>query len=311
MLTAADRKLFDHASSHHSVFSIAEADAAGLTESQIRLRAAHLWERLYDGVFRIPGAAATWKGELRAAVLAAGPGSAISHRSAAALYELPGGRDNLIELSTPRWNRTFRRGLVVHESRRLGLEDMREVDGITVTTPDLLLLHLAATRPVPDFLEMVIHAARRRRLITYASARQTFDRHARRGLGGTRALRAALDRWDPTAAPTESEMETRLLHTIRARGLPDPVLQYEVRDNSDRFLARVDAAYPDARIAIEYDSKQEHSDEFQLARDARRRNALAAVGYLTLSVRHGDLERGGATFCRQIERILRERRQPA
>jgi len=166
-------------------------------------------------------------------------------------------------------------------------------------------------KPVPEYLEMVIHAARRQRLVTYESARQTFDRHARRGLRGTRALRAVLDQWDPTAAATESEMETRLLHAMPAHGLPDPVVQFEVRDRSDHLIARVDAAYPDARIAIEYDSKQEHSDEFQLARDARRRNALAAVGFVTISVRHGDLNRGGDDFCRHIKRILRERRQPA
>ena len=44
---------------------------------------------------------------------------------------------------------------------------------------------------------MLIHAARRRRLITYESTRRTFERHGRRGVSGTAAMRIALERWDP------------------------------------------------------------------------------------------------------------------
>ena len=106
-------------------------------------------------------------------------------------------------------------------------------------------------------------------------------------------MRMALEQWDPTQRPTDSEMETKLLQAIRAHDLAEPVLQFEVRDGRGSLVGRVDAAYPDALLALEYDSKQEHSDEFQLAHDARRRNALTALGYHTLSARHADLERGG------------------
>jgi very-short-patch-repair endonuclease len=152
---------------------------------------------------------------------------------------------------------------------------------------------------------MVVQSARRRRLLTYESTREVFDRHARRGLKGVKALRIVLDRWDPDGRPTESEMETILLQTLRRNGLPEPVLQHEVRDDQDHLVARTDAAYPSALIAIEYDSKQEHSDEFQLERDARRRNALQANGYAVLSARHADLQAGGGELCEQIARIMR------
>jgi very-short-patch-repair endonuclease len=307
MLTPADHALFAFARSHDSVFSTADASASGLTEPQIRFRALHFWERLHDGVFRVPGSAPSWRGDLRAAIMAAGDGAAISHRSAAALYDLPSGRRDLIELTCRRWERSVRPGLVVHESRRLDSEDVQLVDGISTTTPELLLLHLAALRPFENYVEMMIHAARRKRLITYESTLRTFDRHARRGLKGTRAVRTALERWNPTQATTESEMETMLLQAIRSRGLPDPVLQFEVRDIRGALIGRVDAAYPTSLLAIEYDSMQEHSDEFQLARDARRRNRLAAMGYLTLSARHADLRSGGAQLCEQIDAITRRR----
>ena len=305
MLTAADHALFTQAAAHHSVFTLADAVAAGLSERQIRARAGAHWVRLHDGVFRVPGAAPSWHGDLRAAVVAAGDGAAISHRSGAALYGMPGASRKLIELTCLRWERVRRAGLVVHENRRLEPEDIREVDGIPTTAPELLILHLAGMRPSVDFVEMLIHAARRKRLITYESTRSMFDRHARRGVHGTRVLRAALERWDPAQRPTDSEMETMLLQALRDHALPRPVLQFEIRDMRGAFVARVDGAYPDKLLALEYDSKQEHSDEFQLARDARRRNALAALGYRTLSARHVDLKTGGGELCRQIRTILR------
>ena len=304
MLTAADRKLFANAASHDSVFDLADAKAAGLTDDQIRHRAAGFWERVHEGVFRVPGAAPAWRGDVRAAVLAAGDGAAASHRSAAAFDELPGGRRDLVEVCV-RWDRARRPGVVVHESRRLDPDDIRLVDGIAATTPERTILDLAFLYPSPEFLEKVIHAARRKQLVTYESTRATFDRHARRGLRGVRALRVALDRWERESRPTDSDPETLLLQILREQGLPEPIVQFEIRDERGALVARVDAAYPDARIAIEYDSKQEHSNEFQLAKDARRRNALAAVGYVTLAARWADLQQGGQTFCAHLDAALR------
>jgi very-short-patch-repair endonuclease len=138
-----------------------------------------------------------------------------------------------------------------------------------------------------------------------------FDRHARRGLKGVSALRETLERWDPESRPTDSEMETLLLQALRRSGLPEPVIQHEVVDRAGCFVARADAAYPDSYIAIEYDSKQEHSDEFQIASDARRRNRMQAAGYAVLSARHADLKAGGTELCDQIAAMMRRTAEPA
>jgi very-short-patch-repair endonuclease len=201
--------------------------------------------------------------------------------------------------------------LVVHESRRLDARDLRIVDNIQFTSPERVVLDLASIFPRADYLERVIQAARRKRLITYSSTKDMFDRHARRGLKGVSALREVLERWDPQSRPTESDMETLLLQTLRNHCLPEPVVQFEVRDSGHHLIARTDAAFPKARLAIEYDSDQEHSDEFQIVRDAKRRNALQAAGYVVLSVRRGDLRSGGGEFCAQIRTILRRTTEPA
>ena len=80
----------------------------------------------------------------------------------------------------------------------------------------------------------------------------------------------------------ESVMETRLLQVLRASGLPAPVVQYEVWDGG-LFVARVDAAYPDARIAIEYDSDEFHSGRLATKRDRDRRHRLIGAGWLPIA----------------------------
>ena len=155
----------------------------------------------------------------------------------------------------------------------------------------------------------MIQAARRKRLITYESTRAVFDRHARRGLKGVRALREALERWDPASRPTESEMETLLLQALRATGLPEPVMQFEVLDDAGGFVARADAAYP-TRIAIEYDSKQEHSDEFQIATRTSSPQQVQRHGYVVF-VRATPISSSAAPDLRRDQRDDARKREPA
>ena len=234
-----DRTLAETAASQDGVFTIGDARLAGLRPDQIERRVGRAWSPVYEGVYRVAGAPASWRSDLRAAAFAAGAGAAISHRSAGALYELPGGRRGLIELTCIRWKRTTCPGLVVHESTRLDPIDIQLLDGMPVTRPERTILDLASHFPAANYLDLVVQAARRKRLVTYESTREMFDRNARRGLKGVRALRETLERWDPESRPTESEMETLLLRTLRENGLPDPVVQYDVHDSCGPIRRRV------------------------------------------------------------------------
>jgi hypothetical protein len=305
VFTEADRALAELAATQHSVFTRADADDCGLTDDQIQHRVTNFWMTIHEGVYRLPGSPNSWKASLLAACRAASPPAAISHRSAGALYEVPGGWRHLIELTCRRWKRVQHPGLVVHEQTRIDERDIGEVDGIPVMKAEMVVLQLAGLRPNPRYVEGVIHAARRKRLITYESTREVFDRHARRGVRGVRVMRAVLDAWDPSQQPTESEMETRLLQVFSDGGFPRPVPQFEILDRNGGFVARVDVALPDLRIAIEYDSMQEHSDEFQLTRDAQRRNRVVAAGWRVLSARHGDLTNGGADLLDAVAQTAR------
>ncbi len=65
--------------------------------------------------------------------------------------------------------------------------------------------------------------------------------------------------------------------------------QYEVRC-AGRFLARVDFAWPECRLALEYDGAW-HGAPDQLPRDRRRLNGLTAADWRVHFVTKNDLRR--------------------
>lgn len=87
----------------------------------------------------------------------------------------------------------------------------------------------------------------------------------------------------------ESPQETRLRLVIARAGLPAPVAQYRVTKNG-RFVARVDFAYPERRLAIEYEGLW-HGEAQQVVRDRRRLNRLLEAGWRVLFVTAEDLRR--------------------
>ena len=90
---------------------------------------------------------------------------------------------------------------------------------------------------------------------------------------------------------------------LRRHGLPLPEFQYEVRVGA-RFVARVDAAYPRHRVAVEYDSFEHHTGRAALVRDSRRRNALAGIGWSVIAVTAADITGGGDHVVAMIRSAL-------
>src|SRR5262249_34074166 len=145
MYCSADARLLSFAADHHAVFRGAHARVCGLSEKQIARRIGlGLWHRLYDDVYVAAGAPLTWKAALLAACWAGGFRAAASHRSAAALWELAGGRTTLVEITGPRWRRAQHDALVVHETKVLDGVDIAEVEGIPVTALERTLLDRGA-----------------------------------------------------------------------------------------------------------------------------------------------------------------------
>jgi very-short-patch-repair endonuclease len=302
---AAMGELHEYAARRDGVFCLADARSFDLTDAQIRRQREREWRTLFDGVYIYAGAPLTPRALLRAACLAAAPNAAVSHRSGAFIYEVPGGRADLAELTSFRWLRCTQPGLIVHESNRIDPVDIRLIDGIPVMRPERVLIELASIYRSPDFIETVLHAMRRKRLVTYDSTVATFQRLAKRGRGGIRVTRTVLERWDPNLKATESPPETALFQILRSAALGTSVVpQFEILDEKGVFVARPDVALPERKIAVEYDSDQEHTDEISLARDNARRNRLMAHGWIVVIARRADVRSGGAHVIAAIRAHL-------
>ena len=74
-------------------------------------------------------------------------------------------------------------------------------------------------------------------------------------------------------------------------GLPEPVPQHEIRHRG-RLAARVDLAYPDLRIAVEFDSERWHGGRRRREADLDRRNRLTELGWEMVHVGWSELEAG-------------------
>ena len=97
-----------------------------------------------------------------AAVMACGPGAALSHRSAAALLGLRPGSGR-IEVTVPAVCRQVS-GVRIYRSRMLDPRDFTVVDGIPVTSVARTLLDLSAVVR-PNDLELAIDRAERSGLL--------------------------------------------------------------------------------------------------------------------------------------------------
>jgi hypothetical protein len=85
----------------------------------------------------------------------------------------------------------------------------------------------------------------------------------------------------------ESPQETRLRLLLARAGLPAPVAQHRIFDDAG-FVARADFAYPDLRLAIEYDGLW-HGERTAFLADRSRLNRLTAAGWVVLHVTADDL----------------------
>jgi hypothetical protein len=86
-------------------------------------------------------------------------------------------------------------------------------------------------------------------------------------------------------------METRLRMLLVLAGLPEPVVNHPIRDESGRVVYRLDLSYPEWRIAVEYDGRQHADSTHQWRWDVRRREELEGDGWRLVVVLGTDLYR--------------------
>jgi hypothetical protein len=244
---------------------------------------------VHPAVYRVVGAPVSHEQRLLAAVLAAGPGGAASHRSAAWLWGMYD-HDDTVEISVPRPRLPRLKGVVVHRSRDIEPSHVATRRHVPATNPLLTLLDLGAVLPpwlVEDALDRALVAG----LVTILSVEAAYERFARPGRRGGGVLRRILDERALGADRPDGLLEPRMASLLHRHGLPPAAFQHEVRDAEGRFVARVDFAYPDLRLAIEVDGFETHASPEALQRDLDRQNALVGLGWTVLRFTWADVVR--------------------
>src|SRR3954447_25592777 len=219
-----DRTVADLARAHHGLFHAGHLRELGVTKAirEQRLHAGR-WERVADGVYRINGAPATWRSEILTACWAGGDRALASHRSAAALWDLPGGTRAYAEILAPRWRRTRTPALVVHESKLLTSDDVDAVDAIPVTTIERTIFDLAR-RNTYSGVDILVDSALRRRLTTLCRLTAACERLATKGRPGAARFRTVIGTRVEEAGIPESPPERLLARAFVGQGLPEPVM---------------------------------------------------------------------------------------
>ncbi len=288
----------------HGVFTRGQAIRCDASDGCIRWRLdVGRWERLYPKIYRLAGTPRTWQQRALAASLYMGPDAPVSHRAAAAMRRLAGRKQAEVELTVPR-NRKRKRlnQIIIHWLEEpIPPDDITTMDGIPVTTPARTLLDLLTVEP-ESVVERALDDAVRRRLVTLRFLDSWLQDPRRKRHRGWRAMRGLVDaRLD--AGITESHLEDDVLRMLRAARLPDPQLQYILRDG-DRFIARLDFAYPEQRVAIEADGFRYHGDRQAFDEDRARANAVQSMGWLVLRVTAKHLEQDREAVAAWVRRAL-------
>ncbi|HEX6382422.1 MAG TPA: DUF559 domain-containing protein [Acidimicrobiia bacterium] len=128
----------------------------------------------------------------------------------------------------------------------------------------------------PDKVEDALDAGLRwPALFSVAAVEAMLNQLAGRGRSGTGVLRKVLDERLFGDAIEDSELEKRMGKLLKRAGLPKAVFHYVVQTPAGLFLAEVDFAYPEIKLAIEVDGFDAHGTPRAMAKDFVRQNGLA------------------------------------
>lgn len=214
------------AARQHSVFGLADLDAAGVTRSmRTRWLANGLILKVGPHSYRFSSVTLSWPGKLAAGLIDLGPRADVGGRSAAALLGLDGFVRNRCEFLVPReFRRRTTNGLVVSTRRPLVRTDICRVEGLRCLTAEGLILESPLFDFSADETENAIDSAIRLRLTTERRLCERVEAELCVSVNGSRAVVDAL-----VDAGGESKLERAFLRLLRSAGLPRPRLQVVFR----------------------------------------------------------------------------------
>jgi hypothetical protein len=246
------------------------------------------WRRLFHGVYVHRDVEVTHELRARAARLLL-PDGVVTGRSAAVLWgvDLVAATDD-VELTLPPTAHACRvRGLRVRRAVLPREHRWRRGD-IPVTTPEATAVRLAGLLIGDDAVCAVDQM-----IATGVVDLEPIRRLAAEGRGpGAARARRVCALADGLAG---SPQETRVRLLIGRSQLPMPIAQYWVKDAG--AAARVDFAWPEQKLALEYDGLW-HAAPGQFAKDRARLNRLREAGWRVVFVTARDLHHPAELIAR-------------
>lgn len=237
----------------------------------------------------------------------------LSHVSALPTYHAPLWD---LDLRTVHGTRTDGRagrreaGVTQHRGQLLP-EDVEVHDGFRVTSPTKTVLDLSTTVDVEHGL-VVANDLAHRGLVTEAGLRARYEQEGdadMRQWPGSLATITVLALLDPAL---ESVGESRTAYLCHAFGLPRPQSQVQVRDGSDRVVARVDFAWPELGVFLEFDGRVKYGEGGDVVWREKQREDLVRelTGWRCIRLTWADLLEPERT-AQRIRTVLQAARRAA
>lgn len=259
-----------------------------------------LYTQIYPGIYVPPNAAVSARDRAQAAWLWSKRRGIVAGLSAAAMRGA-----KYIDQSEPAElihdNRRPPKNLVVWTERVLPNE-LATMNAMRVTTP---------ARTASDLgrhVESRTAAVQRLDALANATGLKDVDVEAviaeHPGARGLPRLRTVLPLMDSGA---ESPRETLARLALIDAGLPVPRTQVRIFDEYGQFVARVDMAYEEFKVGIEYDGPQHWTDPGVRQRDIDKQFVLSQLGWLIIRVSRDLLRYRRATYVARVEGALRSR----
>ena len=230
------------------------------------------------------------------------PDATFSHRTAVLLYRQPLLRARrIIDVTVePPQNPPRRQGAQGYE-RELPPGHVRLLRGRRLTSPARTWVDIAAQVPQTELI-VVGDAMLNSGAVTIDELAAMIDFFA--GRRGVEEARRALLRLEPRSkSPGESQVRIR----IEDEGMPRPLSNVDVFDESIGFIGCPDLLFKEAKIAIQYEGWR-HREERQFEKDAVRDQLMIRMGFIVLRATKRDLRPWANTFYEALRQLLLERR---
>lgn len=251
---------------------------------------------IHRGVYAVGHRSLGREGRYLAAVLAAGDGAALSHGSAADLWDVRSSSDRRVHVTSA----ANRRGddlLAVHRAR-LDATEVATRRGIPVTTPLRTILDVAPTLTERQ-LERAIRSAEYEHLTTVALLADAV--RARPRQRGNAKLRKVLAHLGAAPGQTKSDLEIEFLRFLRRHRLPMPETNQEIRLGTRRI--EVDCIWPERRLIVELDGRDAHLSQSAFEADRARDTALQAKGYRTARITSARMTTDAKALATQLRAL--------